>query len=200
MQRLPHVAWVATFSLGLGGLLVACGGIAVVEKDDGSGGSSSSSSATTGSSTSTGSGMTFEQSCAAYCENLEATQCTTQKCFDICVDAFSATNCTPQWKATIGCFGGFAGSTDLCNVVPPSCQDEVDALTTCGVILCMPNECGQTGPDQCTCTTHCGATTYESQCNGTLCDCFTNGVFVGSCPGGATCPGSVYGTCCGNVF
>lgn len=207
------VVGAATFTLVA---TLGCGGIAVVEKDDGGAGGSgaATSGASTGSgataSTGTGTtassgsgGTTHEQSCAGYCANLDAVQCTTDKCFDYCVDAFSATNCTEQWKVAIACFAGFL-ETDLCNVVPPSCQDEVDALEACGVILCMPNECSGSSDGSCSCKTHCATTTYEADCKpnggGSTCTCLTNGVPIGTCPGGGTCPGSAYATCCVTLF
>lgn len=193
---------------------LGCGGIAVVEKDDGAGGSTSGSGASSGSGTTSSSGTaatsssasggtTHEQNCAGYCANLEAVQCTTDKCFDYCVDAFSATNCTEQWKTTVACFAGFL-ETDLCNTVPGPCQDEVDALQSCGVILCMPNDCAGSADGYCNCKTHCGATTYEADCkpsgSTSVCTCLTNGVPIGTCPGGDTCPGSAYATCCVTLF
>jgi hypothetical protein len=189
------------------GLLAACGGTAVVEVGAGGSGATASTQTVTATTTSNDSATTgvdrITQACADVCGAIEADGCPEPDCVAACVDAADGL-CGREYLKLIECLTAATG-TNLCEVFPTECQDELDALDACTGAGCPPDACGADDGGGCFCSGSCHGVPYDVSCgaapDGTLqCTCTWDGEVLGVCTELDSCPNTRYPACCGTIF
>lgn len=195
-----------SLALALGSLvaaLVGCGGDAAsggAGGDAGSGGSSTSSS-------STGGGVL---ACVDLCHKLDTNSCgaAPQDCAAFCQGQFAdAGICAEELDALYACW--LPVSPACPTKPPPECKAEEDTYEACVAVYgCEPAECtGSSGPDgaaECGCSQVCATKLYATACSTdatkSSCECFIDGVSIGTCEGGADVPCGINTGCCAGLF